>query len=278
MGIVDFLCLVLLLSLDFGLFLSPVPCDERLFLFSFSFRFFVDIRLYNKARSAIEPFAFEKYRKEKIRQQVEATRPARLKIKTNLPAVNQELALKYMDNDDVGQKRTTKANLLKDDRFKALFTNPEFEVDKNADEYKMLTPVLSRLEKGKVKELKRKALANTANMPFMEDDSGAAANGDNANIADDDDLFDIEKDADDGNGQSSSDEDDDRAWQKDLKNTYHQLRKEQKAKRLAGDQDSEDEQDAANGATVDEKRQKSAASMPTNLEFKVKNITTKANK
>lgn len=234
------------------------------------FRFFVDIRLYNKARAAIEPFAFEKYRKEKIRQQIEATRPARLKIKTNLPAVNQELALKYMDNDDVSQKRPAKTNLLKDDRFKALFTNPEFEVDKNTDEYRMLTPVLSRLEKGKVKELKRKALANTAIMPFMEDDDGGARNSDNAKIADDDDLFDIEKDGEDEDAQSSSEDE-----YNDLKLIHRQLKKERKARQLADEQESEDES-ADNDTMVEEKRQKT--SMPTNLEFKVKNITTKSNK
>lgn len=179
-----------------------------------------------------------------------------------------------MDDDDASQKRSTKSNLLKDDRFKALFTNPEFEVDKNADEYKMLTPVLSRLEKGKVKELKRKALANTVAMPYMEDDDGGVENGDNAKIADDDDLFDIEKDEDDE--KLSSDEEDDRAWQKDLKHTYRQLRKEQKAKDRYG-QESENES-ADDDATVGTKRQATSTAMPTNLEFKVKNITSKANK
>lgn len=232
--------------------------------------------MYNKAHSAVEPFAFEKYRKEKIRQQIEAARPARLKIKSNLPAVNQELALKYMDHDE-DRKRPAKANLLQDDRFKALFSNPEFQVDKNADEYKMLTPVLSRLEKGKVKELKRKALANTAVMPFMEDDGGVAVNGDKEKIADDDDLFDIEKDEEGGGAQSSSDEDDDRAWQKDLKHTYRQLRKEQKAKQRADEQDSENDS-ADNDAAAEGERPMAKASIPTNLEFKVKNITSKSNK
>lgn len=119
-------------------------------------RFFVDIRLYNKARAVIEPFAFEKYRKDKIRQQIEANRPSRLRIKSDLPAVNQELALKIMDAQSSNAKKAA-SNLMEDDRFKAMFVNPEFQVDKNADEYKMLTPVLSRLDKGRLKELKRKA-------------------------------------------------------------------------------------------------------------------------
>lgn len=214
------------------------------------FRFFVDIRLYNKARSAIEPFAFEKYRKDKIRQQIEASRPARLKIKSNLPDVNQELALKYMDENE-SQNRKKSTNLLKDDRFKALFSNPDFEVYKNADEYKMLTPVLSRLQKNKVKELKRKV---TSSMPFMEEDQEAKSS--------DDDLF-SEKDE---NEEMESSDDDDRAWEKDLKQTYRQIRIEQKTKSLAGDEHSDDNEREESGSNV------------KSMEFKVKNITTKSNK
>lgn len=239
--------------------------DKNLFWWFFSFsdfcRFFVDIRLYNKARSAIEPFAFEKYRKEKIRQQIEASRPARLKIKSNLPAVNQELALKYIDeNENHGRKKTS--NLLKDDRFGALFTNPEFQVDKNADEYKMLTPVLSRLEKGKVKELKRKV--ESAAMPYMDDDEKAKSS--------DDDLF-SEKDEDE---EMQSSDDDDRTWEKDLKQTYRQIRKDQKVKQLEGDEnDSDGDSEAETKHTVD---RDSSTANGKKLEFKVKNITNKSNR
>lgn len=219
--------------------------------------FFVDIRLYNKARTAIEPFAFEKYRKEKIRQQIEASRPTRLKIKSDLPAVNQELALKIMDSE---QSRTSKktANLLKDDRFKALFENPEFEVDKNADEYKMLTPVLSRLDKGKVKDLKRKAQAA---MAYEEENEAAKSS--------DDDLFSEHSD----NEQSS--DDDDRVWAKDLKKNYRQIRKETKLK----NQEPADEDEDDDGADVEDiLPSHSNGNLKSNLEFKVKNLRTKTNK
>lgn len=43
-----------------------------------------------------------------------------------------------MDGDN--KKNKTGSNLLKDDRFKALFENPEFQVDKNADEYRYGLP------------------------------------------------------------------------------------------------------------------------------------------
>lgn len=225
--------------------------------------FFVDIRLYNKARTAIEPFAFEKYRKEKIRQQIEASRPTRLRIKSDLPAVNQELALKIMDSEQSRAGRKT-ANLLKDDRFKALFDNPEFEVDKNADEYKMLTPVLSRLDKGRVKDLKRKAQATLA---YENEDEPAKSS--------DDDLFSEHSD----NEQSS--DDDDRAWAKDLKKNYRQIRKETKLKNQQPDGDEDDDGESnedAGGKHFNELSSQSNGHLKSNLEFKVKNLRTKTNK
>lgn len=54
------------------------------------------------------------------------------------------------------KKKQKKANdLLADNRFKALFENPDFEVDKNADEYRLLNPVLERLDKSKKKQLEK---------------------------------------------------------------------------------------------------------------------------
>jgi ribosome biogenesis protein ENP2 len=49
------------------------------------------------------------------------------------------LALKLIDEEQKEKKKKNNksgANLLKDDRFKALFENPDFEVDKNAEEYR----------------------------------------------------------------------------------------------------------------------------------------------
>jgi ribosome biogenesis protein ENP2 len=47
------------------------------------------------------------------------------------------LALKLIDEEQKKKKKNKSgASLLKDDRFKALFDNPDFEVDKNAEEYR----------------------------------------------------------------------------------------------------------------------------------------------
>ncbi|KAI5641501.1 hypothetical protein NE865_06258 [Phthorimaea operculella] len=108
--------------------------------------YFVDVRLYKRAKSIADPFAFEEYKKKKIREKIEQERPSRLKVEDNLPKVNRELASRILDDTGKKKKKET-ANLLKDDRFKALFENPDFEVDKSAEEYRLLNPVLSRLDK-----------------------------------------------------------------------------------------------------------------------------------
>lgn len=67
--------------------------------------------------SIAEPFAFNQYKKAKIREKIEQERPSRLKIHDNLPKVNRELAAKLIDEED-NKKKKMSANLLKDDRFK----------------------------------------------------------------------------------------------------------------------------------------------------------------
>lgn len=82
----------------------------------FNFRYFVDVRLYKRAKSIADPFAFDQYKKRKIREKIEQERPSRIKIDDNLPKVNRELASKLQDEG--GRKKKVTTNLLKDDRFK----------------------------------------------------------------------------------------------------------------------------------------------------------------
>lgn len=121
--------------------------------------YFLDIRLYKKAKSVANPFEFDEYRKKKIRETIEKERANRVQVH-NLPKVNKDLALKLI-SDRLSEKKSKKktADLMQDDRFKQLFENPDFEVDKNADEYRLLNPVLSRLDKTKQKEVKKKLVS-----------------------------------------------------------------------------------------------------------------------
>ncbi|CAG5021926.1 unnamed protein product [Parnassius apollo] len=113
--------------------------------------YFVDARLYKRAKTIADPFAFEEYKKRKIREKIEQERPARLKVDDNLPKINRELASRLQNAE--GRKSKQSINLLKDDRFKELFENPDFEVDKGADEYRLLNPVLARLDKKSTKKV-----------------------------------------------------------------------------------------------------------------------------
>lgn len=74
-----------------------------------------------------------------------------------LPSINQELALKLRnnENDKNLKKRQAASSLLKDERFKALFSNPDFQVDKDSVEYTLLNPVISQLGKTKARKLKQ---------------------------------------------------------------------------------------------------------------------------
>lgn len=117
----------------------------------------MDIRLYKKAKSVANPFEFEEYRRRKIRETIEKDRGNRVQL-NNLPKFNKDLALKLMGDQTNKKKKDGAQSLLKDDRFKALFENPDFEVDKNADEYRLLNPVLSRLDNAKKKELKKQVV------------------------------------------------------------------------------------------------------------------------
>lgn len=118
--------------------------------------YFLDVRLYRKAKAVCDPFEFEVYRKRKIRETIEQNRANRVQA-NKLPKVNKDLAQKLLNVPKIPNIKTR--SVLEDDRFRALFENPSFEIDKNADEYRLLNPVLSHLDKTKVKQLKKKLLS-----------------------------------------------------------------------------------------------------------------------
>uniref|UniRef100_A0A1I7ZKS1 NUC153 domain-containing protein n=1 Tax=Steinernema glaseri TaxID=37863 RepID=A0A1I7ZKS1_9BILA len=131
--------------------------------------YFIDSRLYEKAKTLTQPFAFEKYKERKLRDLIEEERRTdgvAAPKKTSLPKVNTELAEKLYEsvefNKQLGDKSKktqkkieTATALLTDDRFKGLFSNPDFEVDETSEQYQQILPALKLLEKKeRKKELK----------------------------------------------------------------------------------------------------------------------------
>lgn len=167
--------------------------------------FFINYRLYNKAKAVNDPFAYERYRKEKIREKLEAK--PRLKVQSELPKVNKDLAKKYLDEPEA-------ETVLKDDRFKAMFEDPNFEVDKTAEEYRLLAPVLNNLGKRKAQKVVKAKEATKDDVEESDPDT-----------SDDEDLFYNKNDSSDSDGDSS---DQDHEWVKDIKDEYKKIQKEKK--------------------------------------------------
>lgn len=101
--------------------------------------FFMDVRLYKKLKMVSEPFAFEEFRKKKIAEKLESKRGMRTKEKKKL-GTNAELkSLLESKAKEAKKKNATKKSLkagdaatkvLGDDRFKKLFDNPDFQMEK----------------------------------------------------------------------------------------------------------------------------------------------------
>lgn len=105
--------------------------------------FFIDHRLYAKAKAMTNPFAYEEYRQKTIREKMDAERAARISVKKKLPKVNKELAARLLagggdaaaaSDDEAtevlpegtkkeGRRKKLNTSLLKDDRFAAIFKN-----------------------------------------------------------------------------------------------------------------------------------------------------------
>ncbi|XP_063972558.1 nucleolar protein 10 [Diachasmimorpha longicaudata] len=193
--------------------------------------YFMDVRLFRKARDVIKPFAFEEYKKKKIREKLSEDAKSRVQIQ-KLPEVNKELAFKLMDTEDgskIKKKKSGAAAILKDDRFKALFTNPDFQVDKTSVEFNLLNPVISQLDKGKAKTLKEieKEEKKRELNAFDEDEEH--------NGSSDDELL---------NDESSDDE---KTWSKEVKKKYRELKRKRREDEIEeddGDNEGEQKEDA----------------------------------
>ncbi|XP_056624764.1 nucleolar protein 10 isoform X2 [Triplophysa dalaica] len=173
--------------------------------------FFMDIRLYHKVKNMANPFEYDEYRKDRIRQKIDESRAQRVQLK-KLPKVNKELAMKLMEESDLNTKKRKKkgndaVNLLTDDRFKVMFENPDYQVDAQSEEFRLLNPIVS-----KVGERRRQKLTK-----FIQ--------------REEEDEADEEVE---GRGSSEDDEssDDDKSWVEEVREQRRLLKMEGRARRL----------------------------------------------
>ncbi|XP_022102252.1 nucleolar protein 10-like [Acanthaster planci] len=171
--------------------------------------YFMDIRLYHKAKAIADPFAYEEYVKSKIKQKIEEDRASRVKLR-KLPKVNAALASKLQEQQELEQtskgKRDKKAeadSILHDDRFAALFKNPEFQVDESSEDYRLLHPVITKQQRQQQKAAQKRTVLQQ--FDELEEEEGRPSDED------------------------SSSDDDDRSWQQELRKQHQQLREERRA-------------------------------------------------
>lgn len=110
--------------------------------------FFMDINLYNRVKAVANPFAYEDYRKKKLKEKLEAKRSSRIapkrdpnSKKKSKTAVNPDLADRLQEKAESDTKAGKVAsNLLGDDRFKSLFTDSDFAINENDEDFKLRNP------------------------------------------------------------------------------------------------------------------------------------------
>lgn len=139
--------------------------------------FFIEMKLYNKLRAVSKPFEYEEYRKQKIREKIEANRSSRISVSKKLPKVNQQLAEKLIQKEmkkieedafhqtaEESQEKKNKktvidAKKLIDPRFAAIFEREEFQQDENDYEYQLKHPVKAKITKEKLENQKKSKYA-----------------------------------------------------------------------------------------------------------------------
>jgi ribosome biogenesis protein ENP2 len=136
------------------------------FLQPYMHGYFMDHRLHGKLKAAANPFAFEEYRKQRVRNKLDAKRKMRATVKKGGKVeVNQSLHRQLQVTvDDAGEEGVSKKrreqgskakSLLTDERFQSLFADPDFAINAGgaaAESGATAAPVqkvLARASKGK---------------------------------------------------------------------------------------------------------------------------------
>ena len=98
--------------------------------------FWMDRRVHAKLRDVAEPFLYEKYKQDKLKTEVEKTRPMRMPVRvkdtSSKGAINErmqkELADK-MSQMDNKKENVIASRILEDNRFSKLWSNADFQVE-----------------------------------------------------------------------------------------------------------------------------------------------------
>ncbi|KZS97167.1 WD40 repeat-like protein [Sistotremastrum niveocremeum HHB9708] len=126
--------------------------------------YFMQLKLYDAARMITNPFAYEEHREKLVKEKMDKLSESRIRARKDGPKINKALAERIRREEEREAKKAErkkarqsngdedvemdaeetpakeKANLLNDSRFKAMFENPEFQVDESSREFGLLNP------------------------------------------------------------------------------------------------------------------------------------------
>lgn len=114
--------------------------------------FFMDINLYNRVKAVANPFEYEAYQKKKVKERLEAKRSSRISPR-GVANNNDNNKKKTAVNPDLAERLQGKAKgasatkggkaasqMLADSRFGTLFTNPDYQIDEEDENFKLRNP------------------------------------------------------------------------------------------------------------------------------------------
>lgn len=109
------------------------------FLKGYMHGYFIDQSLYNRVKS-MSTTDYNDYRKSVVKKKIQEKSASRISnITLDKVKINQSLQDKLLHKSQKKGDKTS-SKLLKDDRFSSLFSNPDFEIDEECDDYKLRHP------------------------------------------------------------------------------------------------------------------------------------------
>ncbi|CAJ0580063.1 unnamed protein product, partial [Mesorhabditis spiculigera] len=206
--------------------------------------YFIDIRLYNKAKTKAQPFAFDNYKKRKITEAVENEREAGavgVKLRKVEPRVkfNKELAEKLTSDASalqskkkvVKEKALAASELLGDDRFTKLFESEDFQVDESSEVFQRMAAWMKKRD-----EIKRGRKDEPSDVEEDEESDHEPQTDYMAGASDDDASNDgralqngNDDEGDEEDAESSDEEDDDQQQEREQQKKAEMNRKKREA-------------------------------------------------
>mmetsp|Transcript_55988 Transcript_55988/g.122987 ORF Transcript_55988/g.122987 Transcript_55988/m.122987 type:complete len:547 (-) Transcript_55988:26-1666(-) len=124
------------------------------FLQPYMHGYFMDHRLHAKLKAAMDPFAFEEYRKQRVRQKLESKRTMRTRVKSKVggkvdvnPQLHKQLQVAVEDSkvEGASKKRREAADraksFLSDERFQVLFADPDYAIEEKGVQAEKVAPL-----------------------------------------------------------------------------------------------------------------------------------------